>query len=93
MSDDDRVFCWPSNSNLRVRVPPKPEPSTAHLKLDFPPGDPPEVHYFEVTTNYWSVLTVGSMPYLGSTKVFSAEQMDWLRSLEARIDQLLAGDK
>jgi hypothetical protein len=74
---------------LSVYVPPTPPPHPDDYKLDFPPGEPPEVHYFGVTENYWLVLREGKMPYMGGTKIFSEEDMAWLRSIEPKVEELL----
>jgi hypothetical protein len=58
---------------------------------DFPPGEPPEIHYMGVTANYWLVLREGRMPYLGFAKQFNDEQMQWLRSIEMDVLKLLPG--
>ena len=85
--DESRMLRGPGT--LAVYVPPKPPPKPEDTTKDFPPGDPPEVHYHGVTANYWSVLREGQMAYQGGTKVFSNEQMEWLRSIEEDVEALI----
>lgn len=74
---------------LAVYIPPKPPPKPEDITKDFPPGYPPEVHYYGVTANYWVVLREGRMAYLSGTKVFSDEQMQWLRSIKGDVEALI----
>lgn len=83
----DRVFRGPGS--LEVYVPPKPPPSPEDHKRDFPPGDPPEVRYLDVTANYWRVLH--EAPFMSGVHVFNREQVAWLRSIESDVEALLLG--
>lgn len=85
--DPERVF--EKTSLLSVYVPPKPEPKPGDWKLDFPPGFPPEVHYFDVKANYWIVLREREMPYGASSHKFNEEDMEWLRSIRSEVEKLL----
>jgi hypothetical protein len=86
--DESRLLRGPRA--LEVYVPPRPLSTPEDIRRDFPPGDPPEVHYLGVTANYWEVLREGRMPYWGGTKVFPDEVMQWLRGIREDVERLIA---
>jgi hypothetical protein len=84
--DEARLLQGPA---VTVYVPPTPPRRPEDMQQDVPPGDPPEVHYLGVSANYWRVLEEGKMPFFHGAKVFSDEQMNWLRGIQVDVVQLL----
>lgn len=85
--DESRLIKGPGF--VSVYVPPNPAPHPDDWKRDFPPGYPPEVHYHGVRANYWLVLREGSMPYNSWNHKFSDEVMEWLRSVQGKVEKIL----
>jgi len=85
--EQSRIFHGPGA--LEVYVPPNPPPHPDDYRRDFPPGEPPEVRYLGVTANYWMVLREGRMPFMSGTKVFTEDQMEWLRGIEKSVQEML----
>jgi hypothetical protein len=86
--EKDRVFKGPGK--LSVYVPPLPA-TKSDTPSDFPPGHPPEVYYDTVKANYWVVCRTGQMTYKGKTRVFTDDEMQWLKSIEDKVEELLRG--
>lgn len=85
--DESRILCGPRG--VSVYLPPRPPEQAGDLFRDFPPGDPPQIHYDTVAANYWVVLREGRMRHMGRTKIFSEEVMLWLRAIEEDIESLI----
>jgi hypothetical protein len=89
--DESRIIR--SSGSMFVYVPPKPQRKPDDLRRDFPPGDPPQVHYVGRIANYWDVMQTGEMHVGGYNNVrLTTDQMDWLRSIENAVEKMLDND-
>lgn len=76
-------------AGLKVLIPYLPPKRPDDYKRDIPPGYPPMVIYDGVRCNYWIVLREGEMPYMHGTHRFNDNDMEWLRSIEGQVEEML----
>lgn len=78
-----------------VYVPPPAKRNSANLRKDYPPGDPPELHYLGRVANYWEVLEDSSHSMgVGGFEIakLSSDQVAWLKAIEAKVREIMTHD-
>ncbi len=84
--DPSRIIKGPGS--LWIYVPARRELKPGEKPPDFPPQDPPEVHYMDYVANYWSAIEEGFIELDDRRIALRPDAQQWLRSQEADVRKL-----